>query len=245
MKIFCASSGRCGTAFISEVFRKYTSIGENAFHEPDPRGIGRTMEEVNQNAISSITKAVITEKIRLIGKYENYFESSQTFIKTFVWDILGSFDDVYCIYVERNLIDIIFSYFKQSGDYKPKEWLLRPEWPRNIIKGIGCRKELSWYELLLFNWFEVRERFLFFKSSFVKTFTLSFEELNDCSAWQNMFDHFGVEYKEPLVFDNLYKNGSTTNISCDEMLEKLRQTWSELSRTSGFYEDAKFLTGEI
>ena len=51
MRIFVASTGRCGTKFMQNVFTELTGI--DAKHEYMPHCIGKIMEDLNNNDIYS------------------------------------------------------------------------------------------------------------------------------------------------------------------------------------------------
>ena len=144
MKIFVASTGRCGTKFMAEVFGALT--GFPSYHEAAPLCIGRTLEETNTRAeYSKETKEELTKKVEQVKSCSvngDYFESSQMFIKSYSELMLLAFKRISVIYIERNPIDVALSYAEKcpAGE---ADWHLRSHWSKNLLQTIGrgtCRE---------------------------------------------------------------------------------------------------------
>ena len=210
MKIFVANSGRCGSLFMSEVFRKLTAFP--SFHEPMPRCEGETLKCVN-NSNWPFPNHVIQElkdkasQISNDSRNGNYFESSQMFIKSYANTVLKAFYDVYVIYLYRNPIEVTMSYYKKKSSQEKQwnSWHLLSHWKNNILK---TRGKLSFYENCYWECMEIRERFLriYWDHSAVDTFEFDFRKLNDVAEWKRLFKQFGIKYKSfdtmPIVSRN-------------------------------------------
>jgi hypothetical protein len=235
MKIFVCSTGRCGTAFFKGVFERSTPIP--SFHEPFPRGIGRVCEEVNNyEYLSYEVEQVLRAKVRFIRLNQKdgwYFESSQMFIKTFVWEILESFDDVACIFLFRNPLEVLLSYQATQGEGKPIDWFLKAEWRRNILRMEGIT---SWAETILWNWFEVKARFFHFREKFKKSYVFNFKKINDPLEWRRLFEYFEIPYSR-IELSNIWRGERKQKISNSELLLRLIQEWDEIGKFGGFNED--------
>lgn len=209
MKIFVCSTGRCGTLFMAEVFNYMTDIP--SFHEPHPRCINVVMKEVNNSEeLSEDTKFILDEKIGQIkqcsDKEGNYFESNNMFIKSYVDKVLNSFDDVYCIHLYRNPLEVFFS-FSQKNSALRLDWILRSYWKRNLIK---LTNGLSPYGDILWQWFEVRKRFYYYKSRFVKTYDFDFRNINNLDEYYKLFNHFDIKAKKIDALPDFPKNAKVS-----------------------------------
>lgn len=228
MKIFICSTGRCGTLFMTEAFKHMTDIP--SFHEPHPRCFNIVMKEVNNSEeLSEDTKFILDEKIRQIkrcsGENGDYFEASNMFIKSYVDKVLNSFDDVYCIHLHRNPLEVFFSFSQKNSDLR-LDWILRSYWKRNLIK---LTNGLSPYGDLLWQWYEVRMRFHYYKSRFVKTYDFDFQNINNINEYYKLFDHFDIKAKKIDVLPDFSKNANVAlgkKSVCQIFLET-RQDWSK------------------
>lgn len=229
--IFVASSGRCGTKFMFRIFESYTEYP--SFHEPVPYCVGQTLREVNnQCGVNSTTKKEIEAKILQIeadSKEGRYFESNQMFIKSYLHLITYNkkFRPLYVIYLERDPLTYLLSYGKKVRNFD-SSWLLKPQWQNNILR---TRKGLSFFEIVLWNWYEVRARFFLWKEKFDKTYEFNFSDLNDPQEFKKLFNHFGIESIHlPKKFpDKFYHHKYSLN-SIDEdpaiSLKRIIDNWN-------------------
>lgn len=209
--IFCASTGRCGTRFLAAVFKKYTDYP--SFHEPEPRCIEQVLREVNNKCgITKMTREILNQKMEQIQKDSqngNYFESNQMFIKSYVERVIykESFRPLYMIYIERNPIDTLISFVGKLVDFE-LNWILAPHWGGNQIR---LHKGLSAPEQVLYNWFEIRQRYYLYRQKADKSFEIEYEKIGDPKEIEKMFNYFGIEYKElPDKFDFYHKIRNAT-----------------------------------
>lgn len=237
MRIFVVNSGRCGSFFMSQIFRKLTAFP--SFHEPMPRGDGETLEYVNNptglfssHIIEELSSKV--EQIRNDSRDGNYFESSQMFIKSFKDIVINAFSDVYVIYLWRNPIEVTMSYYKKkhSQEKQWNNWHLQSHWNNNILK---TRGKLSFYENCYWECMEIRERFLrlYWELPKVNTFEFDFRKLNDVREWKKLFRQFEIKHKS---FDRL-PAVSKNEIPGDKLktLNGLLSKWDE----PGMWDDEK------
>ena len=213
-----ASTGKCGTTFMTQVFGRFTDIP--ALHEPRPkcRGEGSegVMENINNDSVlSNRSKQALARKVERIkecSKGGNYFEGSNYFIKAFAKTVLDNFDDVYCIYLHRNIFDLLasFAYRYKTHGFRPGFELL-PWWKNNILR---IDKRMNYFETIVWNWYETQARFLALKHRFVKTYDFDFKYINDMSEYCKLFDSFNIKYK--LVKPTGLEKSQTVGLSLEE-----------------------------
>lgn len=223
MKIFVASTGRCGTYFMSEIFQKLTSIP--SFHEPQPWCAGQTLEEVNNSIgfLSYKTIEELNEKITQVKADTRdgwYFESNQIFIKSYIRPMLENFaGEIGCIYLHRNPIETIISYQKKNPR-RDGAWKLRSHWKKNILR---TEEILSFHENNLWQCLEIRERFLKYRQRFTKVFDFDFKDLNKAHVWKLLFNQFGIQH---MPFTEIPMAGKNEIIADkNTILEKIIETW--------------------
>lgn len=208
MLIFTASTGRCGTLFASEVFRSLTGIP--SFHEPQPWCVDDTLKQLNQRAtLGKMAQIEVDEKAEQIREYSHngwYFESSQMFIKSYLYRVLKSFEDIGILYIERNPIEVGLSYTKKC-EQEESGWFLRSNWGANMLR---TKEELPFYPNILWQWLEVKERFNWAKQYCNKYYELDFEKINDPEEWKRIFNRFGVKHKEFTMLPKGLKQNSSS-----------------------------------
>lgn len=227
--VFVASTGRCGTKFMSAVWRYFTEYP--SLHEPVPFCVGQTMREVNNECgINSTTKEELRTKldqIRTDSKNGKYFESNQAFIKTYVHLIAyeKDFRPLYVIYLHRNPIEVAMSYCKKN----PKadlSWHLQPQWQKNILR---AQKGLSHHEISIWQWYEIRARFLLWKDKFDKSYDFDFRKISDIDEYRKLFSHLEIEHKLPEKFPpDFFHPRKTMNqieMSEEKVFKTMMETW--------------------
>ena len=206
MKIFVASTGRCGTRFMRWVFREYTAVP--AFHEPDPKLNGHDMAEINSGRISPGCKKRIEEKFRFIDENTKdgyYFESSCAFIKSWAELALDRYGpDVGIIYIRRDLANLLVSWTRRGkrgrkGRFQ-SAFMLDPETEGTLLPGFTG---MSFYERAAWNYFEVAGRFYHLRnnglgSRISRSFEMEFKNLNDPETWRNLFRTFDVQVRKEI-----------------------------------------------
>lgn len=228
--VFVASTGRCGTKFLSGVWQMYTEYP--SFHEPIPYCAGQTLREVNNECgLNSDTRKELKTKIFQILNDQrdgNYFESNQMFMKSYVSRVVYDkrLRPLYVIYLHREPVGVLASHFKKLPN-KELSWSLQPQWQKNILR---AHKGMSFLEIIYWNWLEIRERFLLWKDKFDKTYDLDFSRLNDPKEHEQIFHHFDIEHKDlPEEFpQELYHPKHSLNAlpaSESLILKQMRGEW--------------------
>ena len=234
-KIFVATTGRSGSMFLTEMMRVLTDIP--SFHEEVPFCIGQTSYEINNNCISETTQRVLDAKMKQIDKNSNsigdYFEANNMFIKSFAWETLKSFEDVYCIYLHRNPADVFFSLGNRNWR-KGYDWLLRPQWERSVIK---VDYSTTYYEDLMLMWYEVKARFEQLKPRFKKTWDFNFKDLNNLDEYYRMLEHFEIPHKKTTrdVLAELKRNVGGDKETIEETLLRFRNGWERVKGVEWAY----------
>ena len=232
MKIFVASTGRCGTRFMTWVFRHYTTV--SAFHEPDPKLFLTDAEGLNAGAIGRDTSQRILRKFRWIetmAKNGDYFESSNMFIKSWADAAAARWEgEIGIVYLRRDLAGYLASFTRRGKRGKKgrfeSAFLLDPTAPGNRMPGF---EGMSYYEIVAWNYFEAQARFLEMKKTGIPTFELEFKDINSIPIWKELFSTFGIEHRLPPKFpDNADRHQS---IFDDESrllaLQHLKENWTE------------------
>jgi len=187
MKIFVASTGRCGTKFMQEQFNGYFT----SFHEYRPHCIGKTMENINNSDVyTKETEEELSKKIREVNKRVSdgvYCETSQAFIKSYAPRILDEFKDVYCIYLFREPAEVAKSWKSRKVSHN-KLWHLRSHWKKNILK----TGKLPLHKNILWECEEVKERYFHLKPQFKKSFEFDFKDINNPQEWSRLFKYFKI-----------------------------------------------------
>lgn len=228
MKIFVANTGRCGSLFVSNMFNSLTYIP--SFHEPVPFCIGDTVKEVN-TYVDSYSEDVNSEIANKLKQIEidsidgDYMESNQMFIKSYVDVVLENFDDVYCIYLYRDPLDTMLSWWKKIHNDLKTDWFLQSHWKKNILR---TNKELFFFENARWQCHEVEKRFLKYKQKFTKTYVLDFEKLNDSLEWRRLFKHFRINHKDFRELPKVRQN--EIRMSREEALAGLFEDWNKRGR---------------
>jgi len=242
-RIFMATIDHSGSRFCVEVFRRFTDYP--AFYEPNPCCEGQVCREINNIAgITKMTKEILKEKLEQIQRDSvdgNYMEANQMFIKSYVHLVTykKELQPVYMIYLHRNPVDILLSY-DQSLDLN---WFLQPHWSKNLTR---CTKGMSFNEIILWQWIEVRERFLLWRSKFSKTFDLDFADLCNPEIWKLLFNHFEIkhdfipsDFAESLKEDKRIKKSLYT--SNGKSLGMMRRDWNKKGRDRTIEASESFL----
>lgn len=233
MKIFVASTGRCGTVFMSEVMRKLTCIP--SFHEPLPWCVDDTLREVNDvpsRLHSASTKEELEAKRAQVERDTMdgwYFESNQMFIKSYYH--LFAQEDIGVIYLWRNPMDTLISYAKKCWR-REDGWFLKSHWNYNILQ---TAEQLTFYENVLWQWYEIRERYHASREHFGATYEFPFTKLNSVEEWKKMLAHFDIPHRKFNKLPNVKRNEIVQDET--QVLRAMRDNWEKPSdRPASHYE---------
>jgi len=208
------------------------------------------MKEMNNDYpdISETTRMVLAEKVKRIkedSKNDNYFESNNMFIKTFVWAVMEYFGNVYCIYLHRNPWEQFLSHADRNWKFG-QDWFLKSHWKMNIQR---VEPELTYYENMIWNWYEVRARFYHWKDKFVKTYDFDFQRIEDLEEYYRLFEHFGIEYKKvdklPEVPKTDHNEPDPVKESSANTLGFIRQNQDKKSVEWAFMSDEQIIKENI
>lgn len=229
MKIFTVSTGRCGTQFISRVFETLTDYP--SFHEPAPFCAYTTLEEINTKPsfelCSHETRSDIMQKIKQVeldsDENGNYFESNQMFGKCYWSYILRHFkrEEIGVIYLWRNPIDELFSWFHKSPE-RNDGWHIKSNWRYAFLR---TEEEKPFYENVLWEWHEVKERYYFIREHVEKSFEMPFSDLNNVKKWKDLFNHFGVNHVEFNEIPDLDRNESKYRQPYHLVIRNIKKFW--------------------
>jgi len=207
--------------FLSSMIGYLTDIP--SFHEQIPYCINEVSKAVNTGQLTPEAEKVLDTKIERIkndAKDGWYFEANNMFIKSFVWKVMESFENVGCIYLHRNPIDTFMSH-AERGWKVGWDWILRPHWKMNRLR---IHRPMSYYEALNWMWYEVRARFDMWETDFAKTFIFDFEKLNDLEEYYRMFEHFGIQYRKIDKLPEFNRNANNAqDIPVTERYQEIMQ----------------------
>lgn len=172
--IFCISTGRSGTAYLSNLLGQLE--GCNAYHEQKPVLHNKAMRKY-MGGDKSMLKEDIPAKIYKIKNCDNslYVDTSHIFIKSFGWEIPHyiSQNEIGIVILKRNKDKVVSSTQRvHSGPftYLGRKWILAP-YKKVLIKPPVNYYEYHFYRYLLkLYWLFKRE-----KNSIVKTYPKFFE----------------------------------------------------------------------
>jgi len=204
MKIFVASSGRCGTGFLYEGFRRYTNIG--AYHEESPVIKGPLLRAANSYKENS----ALGKKASLIAKRSWYIDTAHQFMRGFYPYVLEKIPTAQVIKLARDPLEVARSRLNRGVVPGRSPWVGHPDDERNIIK--LSREEwdsLSDLQKVLWDWIEHEERFDQIKEQFVQVVYLSFVALtkNTHDTFKRIFEELGI-YRYQIDTIDLRKNSN-------------------------------------
>ena len=128
--IFCISTGRCGTDYLSKLLA--TLEGCNSFHEQKPKMHKAEMQEYlkgNKEPMQNLMRNKI-EKI-FSSKSELYSDTTHLFIKGFGWEIPKFIpqEEIGIIILKRDIDKVAASTHRvQSGPFNElgRDWIIYP-----------------------------------------------------------------------------------------------------------------------
>lgn len=242
-RIFIATIDNSGARFCTEVFKRFTDYP--AFYEESPCCEGQVCREINNIAgITKLTREILKDKLNQILRDSadgNYMEANQMFIKSYVHLVTykKELQPIYVIYLHRNPVDVLLSY-DQDLDLSR---FLQPHWSKNQNR---CTKGMSFNEIVLWQWTEIRERFLLYKPKFTKTFDLDFNDICNPETWKLLFNHFEIkcdyipsDFAESLKEDKKIKK--SLHLSEGKSLGTMRRNWSKKGRDRTIEASESFL----
>lgn len=150
--IFCISTGRCGTDYLSKLLA--TLDGCSSFHEQKPRFHKRVMQEYLKGNKEPIRELVI-QKMEKINSSRDvlYSDTSHIYIKSFGWEIPKHIpqEEIGVIILKRDIDKMAESTHRtQSGPFNDlgRDWLIYPN-GNNILRPPMSVIEYKLYRVIL------------------------------------------------------------------------------------------------
>lgn len=130
--IFSINTGRCGSAYVTDLFNYIEGV--SSLHEPEPIMNGAMMRKFLRGNLSPMKRAM-PEKIKSIhqkkGAAEIYVETNHSFIKGFGWFISEYLpaEEIGVIILKRDIEQIVTSTMRVSSsplDRIGRNWIITP-----------------------------------------------------------------------------------------------------------------------
>lgn len=219
MRIFVASSGRCGTGFLYSGFKKYTNI--SAFHEQSPVLVGSLLKEANQLGLEN---KVLKKKAKdICSKYPFYIDTAHQFMRGFYKYALSEMPMIKIIKLIRSPLEVASSRINRKVIPGKSGWLGRFDDEENLIKIPKTDWEnFSDFKKVLLDWIEHEERFNFHKDKFLKVVYINFEELTKRpkASFERLFKELGIKKYKIHNPDSLNKNSNKKKSSYSDLEKK-------------------------
>jgi hypothetical protein len=134
--VFCANSGRAGSAFLAQLLGQSPSV--MASHEPRPRMTGSYLRMVRERPMKehlgrrALKVWAVDRRVRHLPSETLYVETTNMFIKTF-WDVaLMSWEHVHIVALRRDPVKTLKS-FMELGFFHERN----PSWPLWMSDPVG------------------------------------------------------------------------------------------------------------
>jgi hypothetical protein len=254
MKIFCLTSGRTGTKYLSYLFKNniVDCVGK---HEPRPNMFGKPIYWYQTGQNDKI-KNLFQKKMEIINSYnvKLYVETNHAFLKSFSDVSMEYFPDMKLIHLIRNplkvarsnqnradqLIKIHFplSYKGEDGN-KYIKWTLTGNeeiykdfnFDNKTIFQVSDTKKI--YQYFILEWIETENRAINFLNKYGKhndCFTLDVpKDLNNAGKIKEMFDFFELEMKNKTIsFEGRKNKGKKKTIITEKEIGYFNEMISKL-----------------
>lgn len=219
LTIFTLASGRSGTHFLYELFRR-NAADCHARHEPygwNPSMFGRPIYDLAVGDIAAIRR-LAERKARIIrgcGK-PAYVETSHAFLKSWSDVAAELFPDLKLVHLVRDPLKVAKSEANRHAwldwfrfplrNYRGGDRRLYPRWALTTLEPIYqhfTAQTLSLFQRYVVQWIEIENRAMRFLDKHRKhdaCFTLqSPHELNDPARVRAMFDFLGVKLRRQTL----------------------------------------------
>jgi len=234
MKVFVASSGRCGTGFLASGLKRFTNFP--VFHEQAPVLRGELLEAAN----SSEKDSRLEKKVRDIRKTPIYFDTAHQFMRGLHDYVLDACGDVRVIKLARDPLEVVASRLNRGVIPGKTEWLGNFDDDKNVIK----LPESDWQRLtdaqkIMLDWIEHEERYWRVQDRFSATVLVSFEALtkNTGNTFKRIFKTLGIKSFKINNMSGLFINAnqrpsrvrSGWQVQWDQLVSLIRELGHELS----------------
>lgn len=221
MRIFVASSGRCGTGFLSGAFRQCTNI--SSFHEQDPVLVGDLLNQANKSGIESEELKHKAKKIR--EQYSFYIDTAHQFMRGFYKYALEEMPKLKVIKLARNPLEVGRSCLNRGDIPGKTKWLGKYNDEDNLIKlEEDVWNKLTDFQKILLDWIEHEYRFEKVKESFDQVVYIRFEELKNFPevTLESLFIELGIKNYSINNLDKVNKNeNKKETVTTEEDLTEL------------------------
>ncbi|MDQ3112242.1 MAG: hypothetical protein M3R17_20345 [Bacteroidota bacterium] len=199
--IFCINTGRSGSDYLAKLLDSAAEV--SAFHEPKPEMtkamLGLVTNDTYRNTFSK--RAFKARAIRKLAKSVNakvYAETNHMFIKTFPDVVAKRLKNVKVIFLKRNLIDTLYSFYElgyfSDWEHSWKEWMILPNAKTAAIQTMIKGEKPDQVSLIIGYLLDIRARAARFKSEFpaVPVYEINLYELNDKVHLVKMFEWLNI-----------------------------------------------------
>jgi hypothetical protein len=194
--IFCINTGRSGSDYLAKLLDSAAEV--SAFHEPKPEMtramLGLVTNNTYRNTFSK--RAFKAKAIRELAKSVNakvYAETNHMFIKTFCDVVAKRLKNVKVVFLKRNLIDTLYSFYElgyfSNWEESWKEWMILPNAKTAAIQTMIKGEKPDQVSLIIGYLLDIRARAARFKAEFpsVPVYEINLYELNDSEQVKKMF----------------------------------------------------------
>ena len=233
MKVFVASSGRCGTGYLHAGFNRFT--GMDAFHEAHPVLMGSLLKEANSHTESK----TLREKAKRVAKHPFYMDAAHQFMRGFYTYVLEEIPTAKVIKLARNPLEVARSRINRDVVPGKNPWLGDILDDKNVLRLSEEQwQELTDFQKILWDWLEHEDRFDRIKDELSQIVYVSFEALtkNSGNTFKRIFKELGIKkYKIDTI--DLYRNQNLRSSMVqpgdqqefDELVSTLRKSGYEMA----------------
>ena len=253
--IFCLTSGRTGTKYLSYIFKHNVENCISVHHHSSPNMFGDPIYWHQKGDIEKL-KNLFNKKQKKIENCnaDAYAEINHAFLKSFYDVAIEAFPDMKLIHLIRNPLKVARSNLNRyktikkahapytyKGDDGKKyiKWALTGH--EEIFKTFGFDEttifdlsdELKVYQFFLLQWIEVENRAMAFLDKYNKhndCYTLETpKDLNDAAILKDMFEFFKLKLKqEDIVFRGRKNRNIRPTVITEDEKDKLKEIVSNI-----------------
>ena len=219
LTIFCLASGRSGTHFLYQLFRR-NALDCICHHEPygwNPSMFGRPIYDRAVGNMAAVRR-LAERKARIVARCGRtaYVETSHAFLKSWCDLAPELFDNIKLVHLVRDPLKVAKS---EAYRHDLLDWLHLPlrnyrggdgrKYPRWALTGLEpiyqpfAEQKLSLFQRYVIQWIEIENRAMQFLDQFSlheKCLTLdSPRELNDPARVREMFDFLGLKTRSSAI----------------------------------------------
>lgn len=208
--IFCISSGRAGSGYLSRLLNSAENV--YGFHEPHPRMIKHNLDLVNKFPYEQTFKqrsykvAGIKDKLLNLPEESVYCETSHMFIKTFFDVVIRGFPRQIEVIALRRFLPKVLKSFIELGYFSDinRYWPLWMSSPNSVTAAIPCITadiNLDQYDLSIAYLIDIEARLLRFKSTYtdIKVHEVRVEQFNDINFIESFLNKLSITTSQEIL----------------------------------------------